>query len=147
MALYPEHDVATALAGVIVMPNPPGGANVTLTYGADGNLLIGPVRPAGEGLMPQLAVYVLQSGGPPPSPYMGQGESWHVTRVQVTVRGAIGAYLTAAALARALHAKAHLLAMAGYTYCKAGESDPAYLGTDDENAHRFVFNLDVGHRR
>lgn len=147
MALYPEHDLATILAGVIVLPNPPGGANVTLTYAAGGNLMIGPVRPVKEGDVPQLGVFVMQSGGPPPSPYMGQAESWFVSRVQVTVRSDVNAYGLGVALARALHARAHLNTPAGYTFCKAGEAEPAYLGTDEEGAHRWAFNFDLGARR
>ncbi len=145
--VYPADAVAQLLAGVITLPDPPGGDAVTLTYGANGNLLLGPVRPVGEGVMPRVAVFVLQNGGPAPAPYMGQAESWHQTRVQVTVRGAIGAYDVAHALARALHARAHLNTPPGYTFSLAQESDPSYLGLDDEGAHRFVFNLSVGHRR
>lgn len=144
---YPADAVAQTLAGVIALPDPPGGADVTLTYAAGGNLITGPIRPYNEGSVPQLAVFVLQNGGPAPEPYMGQGESWHVTRVQVTVRSEVNAYGAGHALARALHARAHLNTPAGYAFCKASESDPIYVGTDDENAHLFVFNLDLGHRR
>jgi hypothetical protein len=143
---YPADAVALELAGTIALPNPPGGTAVVLTYGAGGNLLTGPVRPI-EALVGQLAVFVLQTGGQAPAAYMGQSESWHVTRVQVTVRSALNEFARGEALARALHARMHLNTPAGYTYCLAGESDPLYLGTDDDGAHRFVFNLDVGHRR
>lgn len=144
---YPAHDVATMLAGSITLPNPPGGGPIVLTYGTDGNLVVGPVRAVGEGVTPQLSVFVLQGGGVAPSPYMGQGESWHLSRVQVTVRSALGLFGQGEALARALHAKAHLATVAGLTFIHAGESDPVYLGSDDEGAHRWAFNLDVGHRR
>lgn len=145
---YPAHDLATYLAGSITMPTPPGGAAVVLTYGTDGNLLIGPVRPLTEGVTPQLAVYVLQSGGVQPLPYLGDsGQSWHQSRVQVTVRSALNLFQQAESLARALHAKAHLAVISGLTFVHASESEPTYLGTDDEGAHRFVFNLDVGLRR
>lgn len=147
MALYPAHDVASLAAGVIALPNPPGGAAITLVYAAGGNLLIGPVRPYAEGVIPQLCVFVLQSGGPPVSPYMGQAEGWHVTPVQLTVRSEIGAYDQGHALARALHARLHLNTPAGYTYCLAQQSDPVYAGTDDQNSHRFTINLNLGHRR
>lgn len=145
--MYPADSVAQLLAGVIAMPTPPGGAAVTLTYAAGGNLLTGPIRPFNEGTVPQLAVFVLQSGGTAPQPYLGQGQSWHVSRVQVTVRSEVNAYDAGHALARALHARAHLSTPAGFTFCQAAESDPTYVGTDDENAHLFVFNLDLGHRR
>lgn len=144
--MYPAHDVATLLAGSIVLPNPPGGSPITLSYAADGNLLVGPVRPVAN-TVGQLGVFVLQTGGRQPLPYMGQDESFHVSRVQVTVRSQVNAFAEGEALARALHAKAHTHAPAGYTYCLASESEPLYLGTDEENAHRFTFNLDLAHRR
>lgn len=143
---YPADAVAQLLAGVIALPNPPGGDPITLVYGPNGNLLLGPTRPI-EALIAQQSVFVLQNGGAPKLPYLGQTESWHVTRVQVTVRSPVNAFATGEALARALQARAHLATPPGYTYVIATESDPMYLGTDDDGAHRFSFNLDVGHRR
>jgi hypothetical protein len=144
---YPADAVAQMLAGVIALPNPPGGADVTLTYGTGGNLLLGPVRSFKEAGIEQLAVFVIQSGGQQPLPYMGQDEGWHVSRVQVTVRSELHSFAAGEALARALHARANRNTPPGYTYCLAAESDPSYLGTDDDGSHRFVFNLNVGHRR
>lgn len=141
---YPADAVAQMLAGVIAIPSPPGGDPVTLAYGA--NLLVGPVRPVSEGVDP-LAVFVLQSGGASPQPYMGQGESFHVSSVQVVVRSGIDGFQSGEALARALHARAHLNTPPGYTYALAAESDPVYLGTTDAGAHLHAFNLSVGHRR
>lgn len=143
---YPADAVAQALAGTIALPSPPGGADVVLTYAAGGNLLVGPVR-AVEGAVETLAVFVLQGGGAPPLPYMGQAEGWHVSRVQVTVRSPIDAFQQGEALARALHARIHANAPPGYTYALGTESDPVYLGTTDAGSHLFVFNVDVGHRR
>lgn len=143
---YPADAVAQMLAGSIALPNPPGGGPVVLTYGADGNLLVGPVRSVSSGV-DTLAVFVLQSGGFAPQPYMGQGESWHTSQVQVTVRSPLDGFQQGEALARALHARAHLNAPPGYTYALAAESDPVYLGTTDAGSHLFSFNLTVGHRR
>ena len=142
--MYAADVVAQLLAGTIALPSPPGGAAVTLVYGT--NLVAGPLRPV-LGVTPQLEVSVLQGGGPPPSPYMGQGESWHVTRVQVMVRSSVDEFSRGEGLARALHARAHLHEPTGVTTMMAVESDPLYLGVDDAAAHRFSFNLDVGHRR
>lgn len=143
---YPADAVAQTLAGVIALPTPPGGTPITLTYAPGGNLLVGPVR-AVEGAVPQLAVFVLQSGGPAPRPYMGDTQSWHVSRVQVTVRGAMAQFAQCEALARALHARLHENTPAGYTYCLAQESDPLFTGLDEEGAARLVFNVELGHRR
>lgn len=144
---YPADAVAQMLAGTIALPNPPGGADVVLTYASNGNLLVGPVRPI-EALMETLAVFVLQSGGPPPMPYMGtSAESWHETRVQVSVRGPLKLFQRGEALARALHTRAHLNTPPGYTFCLAVEADPVFLGIDEDGLGRHVFNLRVGHRR
>ena len=144
---YPADAVAQMLAGTIALPNPPGGTDVTLTYAANGNLLVGPVRPI-EARMETLAVFVLQSGGPPPMPYMGtSAESWHETRVQVSVRGPLKLFQRGEALARALHARAHLNTPPGYTFCLAVEADPVFIGIDEDGLGRHVFNLRVGHRR
>lgn len=142
--MYAADVVAQLFVGTITLPSPPGGADVVLTYGD--NLVAGPLRPV-LGATPQLEVSVLQGGGMAPSPYMGQGESWHVTRVQVTVRSSVDEFSRGEALARALHARAHLHEPTGVTSLMAVESDPLYLGIDDAAAHRFSFNLDVGHRR
>lgn len=143
---YPAGAVAQMLAGTIALPDPPGGADVTLTYGAGGNLMVGPVR-AEEGAVPTVAVFVLQGGGFAPTPYMGQSESWHTSRVQVTVRSPVDQFQQGEALARALHARAHLNTPPGYTFALASESDPVYLGPTDAGSHLFTFNLDVGARR
>ncbi len=144
---YPADALAQMLAGVIALPTPPGGADVTLTYAADGNLLVGPVRPI-EALMDALAVFVLQSGGDPPMPYMGtSGESWHETRVQVTVRGPLKMFQRGEALARALHRRAHLNTPPGYTFSLVLESDPVFIGIDENGFSRHVFNVRLGHRR
>jgi lysophospholipase L1-like esterase len=143
---YPADAVAQMLAGTIALPNPPGGADVVLVYGADGNLTVGPMR-AVEGAVETLAVFVLQGGGFAPQPYMGQAESFHVSRIQVTVRSPIDAFQRGEALARALHARLHVNAPPGYTYALASESDPVYLGTTDGGSHLFTFNADLAHRR
>lgn len=143
--MYAADAVATALAGTIPLLAPATGS-VVLTYAAGGNLLVGPVRPQ-EGVVPQVAVFVLQTGGAMPLPYLGQRESFHASRVQVTVRASVDAFLQGEGLARALHARAHLADLAGAIYCKALESEPVYLGSDENDAHRFVFNLEVGARR
>jgi hypothetical protein len=144
MSLYCADEVAKVLAGTIVLPSPPGGSDVVLAYGT--NLVVGPLRPV-AGVTPQLEVGVLQSGGAQPSPYLGNPESWHVSRVQVTVRSNVDEFQRGESLARALLAKAHRHEPTGVVSLTAVESDPLYLGADDAAAHRFAFNLDVGHRR
>lgn len=136
-------DVATLLAGTIT-PLEPGGADVVLTLGS--NLIVGPVRPVG-GDITQLAVFVLGLPGQAPSPYLGQSVSWEVPRVQVTVRTDAEEWGRGWGLARALRARAHEHPPAGWTLLLAVESDPNYLGEQDNGAHLFVFNLDIGAAR
>lgn len=143
---YPAHDVATLLAGAIALPSPPGGAAVVLTYADGGNLMLGPVTHSGDGASPQLAVFVLQTGGPPPAPYLGSaGDSWRQARVQVTVRSEADEFSRGEALARALWERAHLGAAAGAVVVLASESEPTYLGRDEHLFHRWSFNLTVGY--
>lgn len=120
---------------------------MVLSYVAGGNLMVGPER-AVEGVAPQLAVFVLQSGGPPPETYLGQGgDAWVVTRVQVKVRSRVDAFQAGEALARALWLKAHAATVAGYVSCMAVEADPLYLGINDHGYHLHAFNIDMGRRR
>lgn len=142
---YAAGAVLSTLAGVVALP-PPASGSVELTPGDGGNLLLGPPRST-EGGVPQLAVFVLQSGGAAPVPYLGAGESWHETSVQVVVRSAAHDFATGEALARALLSRAHLAEVAGFTFLRVVESDPNYLGTDDGGVHRWSLNVRVGHRR
>lgn len=142
---HPASAVLGLLSGVVTLPSPASGT-VTLTAGVGGNLLLGPPRSTEAGVA-QLAVFVLQSGGAAPVPYLGAGESFHESSVQVVVRSDAHAFATGEALARALHARAHLGTSAGFTFLRAVESEPNYLGTDDDGAHRWSINVRVGHRR
>lgn len=143
VVMYPANAIVQTLAGVYLLD---GGA-LTLVNGVDGNLLIGPIRSANVGEIPRECVFVLQSGGDQPMPYMGQPESFYVSRVQVSVRSPLNSFARGEQLARFLHARAHLATPPGYTSVMAVESEPLYVGTDDEGGHRHVFNLDVSARR
>lgn len=131
------------IAGTMALPANPGGIK-TLTLGS--TLFVGPVRPVGAGVEEE-AVFVLQSGGARPMPYMGQADSWHTTHVQVMVRGLAEQFQRAEGIARGLIAVCHLHTPVGYTYLLALDSDPIYVGETDNGSHLFSLNLEAGHRR
>jgi hypothetical protein len=141
-AQLPAHDLSTFLAGTIALPSPPGGSQL-LTYGAGGNLGMGPLR-AKDSTINNLDVRVLQTGGPPRAPFLSSTpDSWALARVQVTVRSPLDDFLTGQALAVALLAKAHLSTIAGYTSVLVQESEPNYLGEEVRGTHKWTFNVEM----
>lgn len=141
-AKLPAHDLATFLAGVLALPSPPGGSQ-TFTYAAGGNMVMGSERAKDE-TMPNLAVFVLQTGGPPPQPFLDSaGVSWKLVRVQVKVRSQVDDQITGQAIAVALSQKAHLATIAGYVQCLVQEAVPNYLGADERGLCRWSFNVEM----
>jgi hypothetical protein len=138
----PAHDLATFLAGTLNLPSPPGGA-VLFTYGAGGNMTMGPVRAKDETIK-NVHVSVLQTGGPPPMPFVDSaGVSWNIARVQVTVRSQVDDFLTGQATAVGLLKKAHMAKIPGYTLCLVQESVPNPLGADERGTQRWSFNVEM----
>jgi hypothetical protein len=60
--------------------------------------------------------------------------------VQVTVRGAPGEYVAAAAKAQAVRDALHLCGITGYMKCTA-ETEPYPFPPDDLGAYRWVINF------
>lgn len=140
----PAHDLATYLAGLINLPSPPGGS-ITFTYGAGGNLFMGPMRAKDGSTVGNVAVAVLQTGGPARAPFHSSDlETWNPARVQVMVRCQVDDVLTGQAVALALLGKSSLATIAGYTYALVQETLPNYIGPDDRGLHRWTFNVEMG---
>jgi hypothetical protein len=136
MALWPAHDFATYLAGTLTHPSPPGGSTV-LTYAAGGNLLVGPVRPESP-TVPVVCVFVEQSGGDSPMPYLGEAASFYVSQITATIRGGVDTFEAGEALARSIITKMHATqSLTGYVYCLALASDPVYTGTNESGSHEW----------
>ena len=111
------------------------------TVGTD--IFRGPERVPATGV-PDVAVFVLASGGAPASPYLGTATDWHEVALQLLVRGAVNAYETARTKALAVRAALHRCTLSGYTLCMVRESEPLYLGRDHEGRHEFALNVRVG---
>lgn len=151
MARYPEHDLATALDadGSIALPSPPGGVFLTGYGVAPSNIVRGPARDV-DGVVPNEIINVLQTGGPPPMPLMGEAPNANIyqARVQVTVRSKVESYAAGVALARGIRDKLHLgtvgtpgTGLQHYIDVLAQESEPNYLGVDDRGLHRWTLNF------
>jgi hypothetical protein len=94
-------------------------------------------------------VFVRASGGAPPSPYMGnpatRGSVW-MPRVQVVVRGDIGAVDTARQLANTIRRTLHRATLTGYFSCLAVESVPAELQPDPTGHPLFSLNVELWYK-
>ena len=105
------------------------------------NLFAGPMR--GTDFTPAPAVFLLNTGGPPPSPYLGgQRESYFRATVQVLVRGAPGDQLAGENFARGVFQHLHLGAVSGYVGIFARDSQPAYLGDDEDQHGQWSINVE-----
>lgn len=134
MASPSEDAVLGRLAGATL-------AGTLLTTAA--NLFTGPPRAAGTQGVPDAAVFVLATGGPPPQGSFGQTEKLLTHRVQVVVRGAPGDYTSAGDVARAVCTRLHDFVPAGWLYARAQESEPLYMGEDEAGRHEWSTNVEL----
>lgn len=133
----PDADVVAKLVA-----NSPGG--VALTSGT--NIFRGPLRPAstsapGPSSIPTKAVFVLATGGPPPSPYLGSGLNVYESNVQVMVRSELADFAGGQTLARACITVLQQAIPSGYISFLVVESEPNYLGADAQGCHLWSVNL------
>lgn len=125
----PDADVATLLAG----------AGLGLVVGV--NLFRGPMRPAVAGV-PTKAVFVAETGGPPPVPYIdaaANGDTW-TFEIQVMVRGDRESFAAARTLARSIRDALHRASISGYLSCVALQSGPTSVGFDGNECPLFSVN-------
>lgn len=145
----PDCDVAAFIAAGA---NPPAGFTPSyLPNASGGNIYAALVLPAStdgqEGGVPSQAVFVAVTGGPPPTPYAGAGQSFSDYRVQVRIRGNPGDQQGPLAIARWINALLHTAtipcaATAGdYVGCWALQSDPLPLGADKNGAYDYSMNF------
>lgn len=141
---YPAWDLATALVagGTVDFPSPPGGSLVVGFDAAPNNVVAGPAR-SSDAIVPNQLINVLQTGGPPPMPFMGSApnKNVQVARVQVVVRSKVDNFGDGELLARGIRHKLHLVVIAGYTDVMAQETEPNYLGIDERQLHRWSMNF------
>lgn len=112
----------------------------TLAKGA--NLFIGSMR--SQDRTPSPSVFVLNTGGPSPLPYLGTGRQAYLRpTVQIMVRGPAGDFQAGELLARAVLEYVHQQAVPGYTACFSRDSQPAWLGEDSDQHGLWSINIEL----
>jgi Bacteriophage minor capsid protein len=104
---------------------------------------IGPARPANPPAMPAGAVFVLETGGLQPQPYMdGATTAYRRVRVQIRVRGEPNDYATARSRALTIwSAMQQTTSITGsYTRVTNDQSYPMYMGFDQFQCPEFIVN-------
>lgn len=126
----PDSDLVTAL-------------DTALSLASGTNLFRGPVREVSADC-PPTAVFCLTTGGPPPSPYIGIGEDFRRSTVQVRIRSDLAdTFETGQELARSVLTALQRAVVSGYVWCYVRESEPNYLGQDDNENHEWSVNVEL----
>jgi hypothetical protein len=131
--LNPASDLATFLTTKVA-----GG--VTLTLGT--NLFSG--RMLSQDSTPTRAVFVLNTGGQAPAPYLSgtARESYYAPSVQVLVRGPVQDFQAGESMARGVFELLHQATIAGYVQVLARDSAPVLLELDSAQRGIWAINLD-----
>lgn len=123
-----------------------GKAAGATTLALASNLFIGKL-PAQERVASHPCVAVRDTGGPPPTSYIGgHRTSLYRPTVQVTVRGPGGDDQAGALVAREILAWLHQQVPAGYITWLVREAQPNFLGTDRDQHGLWSFNLECLYR-
>lgn len=124
----PDSDVAAKLA--------------TAGLGTVGSTIFrGPER-APSGVVPDAAIFVLDSGGFAPVPYLdGGSKADYQHSVQIMIRAKRNDFSTGQAKAAAVRNALHETTISGYVSCYANESTPNFLGFTDTELIRWTVNL------
>jgi len=123
-------------------------ADVTTMLAATGSLsgvsvFQGPVREIGA-FVPPTAVFVLQTGGIAPTPYLGTGTDVRDSGVQIRIRSDVAnGYSTAVDLAQTVLAAVQRKTPSGRVTMFVNESEPTYLGQDGLGNFEFSLNCRV----
>lgn len=128
----PASDLATYLAGKTV-----GG--VALVQAT--NLFVGKMR--GNDTTPSPSVWLLNTGGPPPEPYLGGSrQGFYRAQVQILVRGPAGDMQTGEQIARDVFELVAQLQLTGYVSTFAQSAQPIWLLEDNAQHDVWVTNVE-----
>ena len=128
-------DVASDMAALLAS----GGLG--LSVGA--NLFLGPSLEDDDATVPDVACFVLQTGGDPPQGYLGGRKTYRTVTCQVRVRSAREGFREGQALALAALGVLHLADAAPYVLVEVDEGSPNYVGTDGSDRHWWTFTVDA----
>jgi hypothetical protein len=92
-------------------------------------------------VIPVDAVFVAQTGGPAPMPYLGTGESENYPGLQIVIRN--NGYLAGQAIANDVLETLSQSDVPGYINCATLESRANYVGRRDDNNHRWTVNAEL----
>lgn len=124
-----ESSVATKLNSASVATT-----NVDMFVGADKTRIPSPE--------PDAVVYVFGNGGAAPEPYIGTSKkSVYRQKVSIIVRGAPQDYATAKTRALLVITTLHLATLSGYVSCLSQDSEPTWLGYDNNSRPGFAVNV------
>jgi hypothetical protein len=130
--LNPASDLLSFLTGKVA-----GG--VTLTAGS--TLFAG--RMLSQDSTPTQAVFLLNTGGAAPQPYLSSTRSaLYTPSVQVLIRGPVGNLQAGEALARGVFELLHQATVSGYVQVLARDSAPVLLELDTAGRGVWATNLD-----
>jgi hypothetical protein len=104
----------------------------SLTYGT--NIFSGTIRPP-DGNVPVDAVFVLASGGVPPSGFLGQTISWKEIELSIFIRSNKDNFASGRDLARQIWPYVQYAQLSGYFDVRARDPDALYLREDSEGRH------------
>lgn len=109
------------------------------TIGTD--LFTGPVRPSKRGGVPASAIFVIPTSGQAPSLHnAGKGELRYPS-IQIRIRSLPEEYDPGYTVAKAVYETVHDAFLAGYVSCLAEQSEPLYIGADEQGCHEWSVNL------
>jgi len=128
-------DVASDMAALLAS----GGLGLSV----GGNLFLGPNLEDDDATVPDVACFVLQTGGEPPQGYLGGRKTYRTVTCQVRVRSAREGFREGQALALAALDALHLADAAPYVLVEVDEGSPNYVGTDGSDRHWWTFTVDA----
>ena len=99
--------------------------------------------------VPEQAVFCLATGGAPPEADIDNGADgeWRFSGVQITIRSNPHEFEGGQTLARAIRDALHHSPPSGYVEAEAQESEPLYLGMEDNGNHVWTVNVMLRHRQ
>ena len=136
MPTTPDIDVANVLDSALG----------SLTLGT--NLFVGLLREKGTGI-PHQAVFCLSAGGAPPDAFMygGSGTEERHSDVKIYVRSNPHDFSGGQTLARSVRDAIHHVVPSGYLESEVQESEPNYLGQQENGEHLWTITTELLHRQ
>ena len=110
------------------------------------NLFNSKLRAVGDGI-PVEAVFCMASGGPPPEAYLqgGVGDEARFSAVSCFIRSENRDFSGGQDLARTVRDALHHQDISGYHDVRASETEPIYVGEDDDGNHNWTANFELWH--